>query len=106
MSVGGYGNIASNISIRDTDTTATIYNVSTPLAATEYSQALPADTKQFILKTRSNAKLQLSYTSGQSGTLFVTIHGSAVYSDDNFYSSQTLYFQVDKSDTVEIIAYT
>lgn len=107
MAVGGYGNTGGSFTPSSNATTATFYNFTAALSATEYSQALPADTKHLILKTRSNATLKLSYTSGQSGSLFVTIPGGAVYSDINFYSSLTLYFQVDQPNTiVEIIAYT
>lgn len=89
------------------NTTPAIFNVSAPLAATEYSQALPANCKGFIIKARGKSKLQLSYTNGASGTVFVTIPAGAVFEDKNFYTSQTLYFQVSKiSETVEITAYS
>lgn len=107
MAVGGYGNVTSRISIRDSDTTTTIFNVTATLANTEYSQALPADTKEFLIKNRTNGNMKLAFTSGQSGTLYMSIPCGAVYANTNFYSSQTLYFQVDKAATiVEIVAHT
>lgn len=87
------------------DTTATIFNVATT-ASTEASQALPSNCKGFILRTRDRGNLQISYVSGNTNTLFFTVRSNAVYTDDNFYSSQTIYFQTDKNDTVEIIAFT
>lgn len=89
------------------DTTATIYNVSAVTSGTEYSQALPANTKGFIIRSRGKSKIQLAYTSGASGTTFITIPGAASFEDENFYTSQTLYFQCDNNnETVEILAFS
>jgi hypothetical protein len=94
-------------SAADSDTTVTIYNIPLGPVDTEQSQALPANTKSFLIKTRGNAQLKLAYTSGDSGTTFITIGRNAVYEDPNFYSSLTLYFQSPATgDTVEIIAYS
>lgn len=86
------------------DSTANIFNIAA--GTSESSQALPTNTKSFTLKTRTNAKLQLSYTLGESGTKFITVPSNGVYNDDNFYASQTLFFRLSKSDTVEIVAFT
>jgi hypothetical protein len=104
--VGGYGNIASNVKVLGQNTTVTIYNISVALANTEVSQALPSDCKGFIIKSRVKAKIQLAYTVGQSGTNYLTIEKTSSYNDTNFYSSQTLYFQTDVVDVIEIIAYS
>lgn len=88
-----------------TDTTPQIYNVVVATANNEVSQTLPANTKGFIIHAR-NATLQFSYQSGQSGTVFVTVPNGASFKDENFYSSQTLYFQTSIATTVELIAYT
>lgn len=88
-------------------TTATIFNVSLGPANTEQSQALPANCKGFIIRTRGLARLKLSYTALQSGTLFVSISRNSSFVDNNFYASQTLYFQSPQTgDVVEIVAYT
>lgn len=90
-----------------TNTTATIINVAVATANTEVSQLLPTNTKSFILKARGNSKIQMSFISGDSGTTFVTIPKGAVYTDDKFYTSLTVYFQTSNGgETVEIIAYT
>lgn len=95
------------IPVTDTDTTVTIFNVTVATAGVEVSQALPANTKKFMFRARGNANLQLAFASGQSGSLFFTVRGGTVYTDNSFYSSQTLYFQSSKNgETVEIIAYT
>jgi len=86
-------------------TISTIFNVSALSASTEYSQVLPANTKRFIIKSRGNAVIQLANNTGQTNTNYITIPGGAVYENTNFYSSKTLYFEVDKADTVEIEAH-
>lgn len=81
-----------------------IYNVTVGLANTEFSQALPGNCKEFFLKARGNAKIQVSYTSGDSGLNFITVPPGAVFNDENFYVSQTIYFQTNKPDVIEIRA--
>lgn len=89
------------------DTTRTIYNIALGPVDTEQSQALPADTKKFLIKTRGTNLLKLAFVMGDSGTDFITIKGGAVYTDDQFTSSITLYFQSPGTgDVVEIIAYS
>ena len=74
---------------------------------TEQSQALPANTKRFLVKTRGRAPLKLAYTASQSGTNYITVNKTAVFTDDNLYSAVTLYFQSPETgDTVEIVAYS
>ena len=89
------------------DTTAEIFNVTVVTSGTEVSQALPANTKKFILRSRNRSEVQLSYTSGESGTKYLTIRPGATFEDSNLYVAQTLYFQTSKSaETIEIIVYT
>ena len=97
--------IANGIGV--SNTTPTILNVSIPVANTEVSQALPANTKHFIIRSRNKGKLQVSFTSGQSGSNFFTIPAGSSYEDENFYTSLTIYFQSSKAgDILEIIAYS
>lgn len=86
------------------NTTATIFNVSVGVAATEFSQALPANTKRFILKSRSSRKVSFYYTSAATETL--TINPGFSFEDNNFYVAQTIYFKCSGTDTIEIVAYT
>ena len=89
-----------------TNTTPTMFNITLGATDTEQSQALPADTKKFLIKTRGNTELKLAYTATESGTKYVTIPKQGVFVDENFYSSQTIYFQSPQTgDVVEIIAY-
>lgn len=87
------GTSSTQVNVQDSPTSVEIYNISVVNADTEYSQALPANTKRFLLRSRNGYQLKLSYDSGESGTLFVTLNGGCVYEDINFYSLQTLYFQ-------------
>lgn len=89
------------------NTVPTIFNVITGLANTESSQALPANTKKFIIKARGSTKIQLAYTSGDTGTLYFTIEPGSSYEDDNYYVSKTIYFQCNKAtQTIEILTYS
>lgn len=87
-----------------TNTTPTIFNVSCPVAGTEYSQALPANTKCFMIKARKNSRIDFGYASGLS--TFVTIPPGNSFEDKNLYSAQTVYFECSLADeVVEIVAY-
>ena len=84
-----------------------VYNVSVVLANTEYSQLLSPSTKKFMVKCRGKAKLQLSYISGDSGILFVTIPANTAYTEDDIDFTGTLYFRSDTaSQVVEIVEWT
>lgn len=86
----------------------TIYNLSAPAANTEVSQALPANTKKLLIRCRGNARVQFTFTSGQSGTNFVTISSGSMYAQDLLLlNSITLYLQTNlPSQTVEILVWT
>lgn len=87
-----------------TDTSVNIYNISTT-ANVESSQALPANCKGFVLRVRGNSRTQLSYTLGGSSTVFMTVPPGGEWKDENFYQSQTIYFQTSKDETVELITF-
>lgn len=92
-----------------TASTPTIYNVSVPLANTEVSQSLPSNTKKFLLKVRNNgSELKLAFTSGQSGTNYLSINKGATFVEDGIkVGSLTLYFQVNNAnEVVEILAWS
>lgn len=100
-------NATSAAKLTPSDTTATIYNVSATTAGTEYSQALPANCKYFLLRARTPAKIQLAYTSGATNTTYVTIPPYASFDDKQYYTTQTVYFQTNQNNTIiEIVAYT
>lgn len=86
-----------------------IYNVTLTNAGTEYSQTLPANTRKVLIRVRSGASdLKLAYTSGESGTKYITIPaGSSKYLEGIYIKGETLYFQSPTaSEVVEIEAWT
>jgi hypothetical protein len=85
-------------------TNPTIYNVSVPTANTEVSQALSNGTKKFSIRCRGNAKIQLSFASGDSGTTYVTIPAGVTYTEDSVSFTGSLYFQTSlPSQMIEIV---
>lgn len=87
-------------------TTPAIYNVTCVSAATEYSQALPANCKSFTIGLQSkNDSATWVLKVASAGTEF-TFAGNESYSLDNIlYSSQTLYFESDTAgEVIQIIA--
>lgn len=74
--------------------TPTIFNLATPLANTEYSQAIPSGTTKLLIRARSTAQLQFAFSVGDSSTNFITIPRGTSYSSDNLLlSGVTLYIQ-------------
>lgn len=88
------------------DTTIVVMNIPAALANTEYSFNLPTKTKRFVMRSRNRGILQFTNLSGQTNATFMTLKGSAVYTDTNFYENLTLYFRTSKAgDVIEVIAY-
>lgn len=80
---------------------AKVTNVTLTLQNTEYSHPLTSNLKQCIIKARGFAKLQISFTSGDSGTKFLTIpNGTSLSLNDLDFTSKTLYLQSDTSSVV------
>lgn len=88
--------------------THNIYNVTMTSANTEYSQTLPASTKKFTIKCRTNYDVKLCFTSGASGTTYITIPAGMTYWDDLIKPvTLTLYFQCPTAAQVtEIVAWS
>jgi len=83
----------------------TLYNVACASANTEYSQAL-GGVRKFLIRARTG-NLKVCFTSGQSGSTFVSVPAGTTYSEDLIHpTALTLYFQNDTASTVvEIIAW-
>jgi hypothetical protein len=87
--------------------TPTIYNKVVALKDVEESVALSANTKRFTIRVRGTSQLKLAFTSGESGTKFVTIPMHATYFEDNVDFTGTLYFQTNRdAQIVEIVEWT
>lgn len=87
----------------------TIANVTMTNANTEYSYALPANTKKFQFKERAGASsVKYSFTSGESGTVYVTLPvGSTKYFEGSWLRGLTVYFQCpDAGKVLEIEVWT
>lgn len=83
----------------------TIYNLTLTSANTEYSQALSAKTKKVLIRERSGGSdIKLAYTSGESGTNYITIPAStSKWLDSVYLRGRTLYMQcADAGKVVEI----
>lgn len=86
-----------------------ILNVSAPVAATEYSFSLPITTTKYMFKSRSKGTIQYAYTSGASGTTYISVPPGNFEGDERLKltSAITIYFQSNKtSDVLEIKYWT
>lgn len=93
----------------ESSTTPAIYNVSAPVAGTEYSQVLTDGTKKIFVSSRDRkATVQFSFVSSTTGTNYITIPAGASYNEEGLnLTGVTIYFQTDKaSQTIEIKEWT
>ena len=92
-----------------TVTTPVIANQTITSANTEYSYALPANTKRFKIQNRNEGLIKLSYTSGQSGTNYWTIFPGQQYDGENISNTATLtlYYQSTKAaQLLEVVSWS
>lgn len=78
----------------------TIFNLTLTLADTEYSYTIPELSFKVMCKARTSVPLKMAYTSGASGTNYITIPSDQTYWDDNITTSVTFYFQCATAGTV------
>lgn len=72
----------------------TISNLTLTLAATEYSYALPANTKKAVIKARGSNDLRFAFVSGETATSYITIPAGSQFATDSIYlRGQTIYIQ-------------
>lgn len=84
-----------------TVTNPTISNITLTMANTEQAVVLPAGTKRFSLQARNDARLQYSYISGQSDTVFETVWAGNSLDEQNIDNdSLTIYIQSNKTGTI------
>lgn len=88
----------------DEATTPTEYNVTLTSADTQYSQALPANTKEFRFRCRTIFDVRYSFTTGKVATpttpYFTLPAGSDYFSDKNDLSSKTLYLASSEAGVI------
>lgn len=92
-------------------TTPAIYNMTMTNANTEYSQALPANTRKFTIHTRDETAFRLAFVTGKVATPtapYLTIPANKVYYEDFVnLTSKTLYFASGSAGKIiEIVAWT
>jgi hypothetical protein len=77
-------------------------------AGTEYTATLPTGTTQFEIRSRLYGKLQFSYTSGQSATVFRTLPQGCAYSETGLLlvAPLAIYVQSTKdNDILEVVSW-
>lgn len=74
-----------------------VYNVPVALPATEYSQALTAGTKKFMIKTSGTAILRFGYAAGDSTTNPIVVPRGSLHKVDDINFTGTLYFQLSEA---------
>ena len=82
-----------------------VYNIDATTGGTEYSHTFADKTKSYMIKTRGNHKLQVSFSSGQSGVEYLEIPKNSSYSSsDMLLVGKTIYFQSPSDNViVEIV---
>jgi len=105
MPIGGQGFVPKDVSATiEGATNQKITNLSLGVANTEYSHALQGGLKGLMVKSRGNSVVKISFTSGTSGTNYITIpKGAVLFLDDLTFSGITLYAQSNVIEIVEIL---
>ncbi len=79
----------------------TIYNLSMPLANTEYSLTFSNNTKKFLLRMRTPAVCKVAFASGETVTKYITVNPMNSYSEDGLdLVSITIYLSSSVSGQV------
>ena len=91
--------------------TPTVYNVVLTTINTEYSQALPANTREYRFRCRTLYDVRFAFVTGKVATptapYLVLPAGSDYYSDSNKLAAQTIYFaSAEAGVIVEIECWT
>ena len=81
-----------------------IHNVSAPLAATEYSQALQSKTKKVLIRCRGNATMNVAFSNGQTSVEWLTVPPGCNYTEELIEFTGSIYFQTNKiNQIIEIV---
>lgn len=85
-------------------TTPTVYNLTLTSADTEYSQALPANTKEVRFRCRTIYDVRYAWVTGKVATPtapYLTLPaGSDYYSDNDNLAAQTLYLASSQAGVI------
>jgi hypothetical protein len=80
--------------------TPTILTVPAALANTEYSFVIPSGTKEYRFRNRDNSRIQYSFVSGTTNTVYLTVKPGNIEVEKNLQlsSNLTIYFRTPKSN--------
>ena len=117
LDIGGDGasssvtDLATSANQQAAATAATIYNVTMAAADTEYSQALPANTKRFSLQCLTDFDVRFAFVTGKVATPtvpYALVRAGMNYWEDGLdLSSVTLYVAcADAAKVAEILCWT
>jgi hypothetical protein len=87
----------------------TITSLALTLANTEYNMTLPAGTRQFSIKSRTDSLIKIAYLTGQMSTNYVIMYPGSTYFRERIRRSTplTMYFTSSKaSDVLEVEYWT
>lgn len=102
--------VGLDVNVLNTPTVNTpiITNISVGTPNTQFSHAFDSDTKRFMIRTRNNGKMNIAFTSGQTGTNYITLRPGNIYFEEDVQNTGalTIYFQVNKADIVEVLEWT
>lgn len=105
----GSSNTTTNVTnTPNTVEVPTIANETVAVANVEQAYPLPALSKRFSIKNRGVGRLQVAYGVGQSGTLFLTVPASAVYTVEELSTSAAIviYYQCSVAGAIiEIVSW-
>ena len=90
-------------------TNPSLSNIPIPLALTEYSFALPAGSKRFLIRSRNGGIIHLAFATGLLSTVYLTVPKGCNYQELDLAasSSVTLYFQSNiAGDIVEVVSWS
>jgi hypothetical protein len=73
----------------------TIYNLAMAANGTEYSQALPEDTRKVLIRSRLNAEIKLAYSSEGD---YITIPAGAAKSIEGVYLKDITLYLISGAD--------
>lgn len=85
-------------------TTPQVARVSIVSANTEYSYALPTNTKKYTIRLQDMAQLKVAFQVGQSGTDYIPLPSNGIHWEDNLsLTGISLYFQSPSPTQLAII---
>jgi hypothetical protein len=88
----------------ETPTQPTIYNLSCPLADTEYEQVLDANTKSLLIRARNSCEIKLGFESSLSTPEYLTIPRGTGLSIESINFSGSIFVRCSKNDSlIEIL---